>query len=72
MKIQNRKGQGGPLAIWFALVGIIFLALAGPILSGVFDVVAPNYGSGIVFIIGLIIPFLAIGVIWGIISSRGG
>jgi len=69
MNTKNRKGQGGPFAIWFALIGIVFLGFAGVILSGTFDVVSPFYDSGIVFVIKLIIPFLALGIIWGVISS---
>lgn len=65
---MKRKGQG-PLVLWLALVGIVFLGFAGVILTGVFDIVGPLYDSGKQFIIALMIPALAIGVLWGVISA---
>lgn len=68
---KHRKGQGGGIfVIWMALFGLVILAVVAPILSGVFDEVAPLYStSGIPFIIALIIPALALGIIWNIITS---
>ena len=66
-----RKGQaGGVFATWFALVSIVFLAVCAPILTEVFDVVGPMFTtSGLNIILAMVIPILALGVIWNIIIS---
>ena len=68
---MRRKGQMDSIfSKWFALVGIVFLAVCAPILTEVFDVVNPMFTtSGMGIILAMVIPILALGVIWNIIIS---
>lgn len=67
---KSRKGQGGVFVVWMALFGLVILAVVAPILSEVFDVIGPLYTTpGMTFVLALIIPALALGVIWNIIVS---
>jgi len=54
---MNRKGAG---LLTFLVVGfsLVFLALAAPVVTGIFDAVAGSYNSNISLILFITLPLL--------------